>query len=157
MRGTLLSLALRLPPFSLSEPVFSALGPNSCGKLEVLDRLLKLLKPAGHRVLIFSQFVRVLHILEDYFVLREREFGRDSVVSYHGGMTMEEKDAAVLAMQVQWPLPTHGRAVGCSQSVLTWCWLVVFAALPGAGAGQQGVCLPCEHTVGWSGHEPHSG
>ncbi len=70
-----------------------------CGKLEVLDRLLHLLHRDGHRVIIFSQFVRVLHILEDYLMLRADVFGDGCFVSYHGGMTMEEKDEAVLAMQ----------------------------------------------------------
>eukprot|EP00164_Ancoracysta_twista_P007281 GFYU01010307.1.p1 GENE.GFYU01010307.1~~GFYU01010307.1.p1 ORF type:complete len:752 (-),score=246.86 GFYU01010307.1:90-2345(-) len=41
-----------------------------CGKLKMLDRLLKQLKKRGHRVLIFSQMARMLDILEDYMMLR---------------------------------------------------------------------------------------
>lgn len=37
-----------------------------CGKMMVLDPLLKKLKEEGHKCLIYSQFTRVLDILEDY-------------------------------------------------------------------------------------------
>ncbi|GLE01327.1 hypothetical protein PINS_up010157 [Pythium insidiosum] len=37
-----------------------------CGKMVLLDKLLPRLKDGGHKVLIFSQMVRVLDILEDY-------------------------------------------------------------------------------------------
>lgn len=40
------------------------------GKLVLLDKLLARLKPDGHRVLIFSQMVRMLDILSDYMHLR---------------------------------------------------------------------------------------
>ena len=39
---------------------------NSSGKLVLLDKLLPRLKEQGHKVLIFSQMVRVLDLLEDY-------------------------------------------------------------------------------------------
>lgn len=39
---------------------------ESCGKLALLDRLLRKLRERGHRVLIFSQMTRMLDILEDY-------------------------------------------------------------------------------------------
>lgn len=46
------------------------LGPamrvRSCGKLDVLDRILPKLKMAGHRVLIYSQMVQLLEILAEY-------------------------------------------------------------------------------------------
>jgi chromodomain-helicase-DNA-binding protein 1 len=38
----------------------------SSGKMVLLDQLLKRLKETGHRVLIFSQMVRMLDILADY-------------------------------------------------------------------------------------------
>ncbi|KAK3266144.1 hypothetical protein CYMTET_25208 [Cymbomonas tetramitiformis] len=38
----------------------------SSGKLQLLDKLLRRLKETGHRVLIFSQMVRMLDILSDY-------------------------------------------------------------------------------------------
>eukprot|EP00049_Salpingoeca_infusionum_P013273 m.247721 g.247721 ORF g.247721 m.247721 type:complete len:91 (-) comp15399_c1_seq1:1674-1946(-) len=37
---------------------------KSCGKLRVLDQLLKQLKQNGHKVLIFSQMTRMLDILQ---------------------------------------------------------------------------------------------
>lgn len=37
-----------------------------CGKMVLLDKLLPRLKEGGHKILIFSQMVRVLDILEDY-------------------------------------------------------------------------------------------
>lgn len=37
-----------------------------CGKMVLLDKLLPRLKDGGHKVLIFSQMVRVLDIIEDY-------------------------------------------------------------------------------------------
>ena len=40
------------------------------GKLVLLDKLLARLKLNGHRVLIFSQMVRMLDILSDYMSLR---------------------------------------------------------------------------------------
>lgn len=40
------------------------------GKMVLLDKLLARLKVDGHRVLIFSQMVRILDILSDYMSLR---------------------------------------------------------------------------------------
>ena len=40
------------------------------GKLILLDKLLMRLKEGGHRVLIFSQMVRMLDIVADYLQLR---------------------------------------------------------------------------------------
>ena len=44
------------------------------GKLMLLDKLLCRLKETGHRVLIFSQMVRMLDILADYLQLRHFNF-----------------------------------------------------------------------------------
>lgn len=38
----------------------------SCGKMVLLDKLLPRLKAEGHKVLIFSQMVKILDLLEDY-------------------------------------------------------------------------------------------
>ncbi|CAM9282239.1 unnamed protein product [Chrysoparadoxa australica] len=43
---------------------------ESCGKLRLLDKLLKRLKEKGHRVLVFSQMTKMLDILEDFLVMR---------------------------------------------------------------------------------------
>lgn len=41
---------------------------QSSGKFVLLDKLLPKLKQNGHRVLIFSQMIRVLDIIEDYLI-----------------------------------------------------------------------------------------
>ncbi|CAI5467351.1 unnamed protein product [Closterium sp. Yama58-4] len=46
------------------------------GKTTLLDKLLTRLKETGHRVLIFSQMVRMLDILADYLALRGFQFQR---------------------------------------------------------------------------------
>ena len=46
------------------------------GKMVILDKLLTRLKEGGHRVLIFSQMVRMLDILSDYLVFRGHTFQR---------------------------------------------------------------------------------
>ena len=50
-----------------SDPVVQAMIQAS-GKFVLLDKLLPKLKQSGHKVLIFSQMIRVLDILEDYLV-----------------------------------------------------------------------------------------
>ena len=53
---------------------------QSSGKLVLIDKLLPKLKAGDHKVLIFSQMIRVLDILEDYLIqkryLYERLDGR---------------------------------------------------------------------------------
>lgn len=44
------------------------------GKLYLLDKLLVRLNKTGHRVLIFSQMVRMLDVLADYMRLRHFHF-----------------------------------------------------------------------------------
>lgn len=46
------------------------------GKFSKLDEMLPKLKAEGHRVLIFSQFVMMLDILEPYLKLRKYNFLR---------------------------------------------------------------------------------
>ncbi|VDO03625.1 unnamed protein product [Rodentolepis nana] len=46
------------------------------GKMMLLDKLLLKLKPQGHRVLIFSQMVKMLDIIADYLTLRGWGFQR---------------------------------------------------------------------------------
>jgi SWI/SNF-related matrix-associated actin-dependent regulator of chromatin subfamily A member 5 len=59
------------PPYTNGEHLV-----DSCGKMVVLDRLLKRLKAQGSRVLIFSQMSRLLDILEDYCEMREYKYCR---------------------------------------------------------------------------------
>ncbi|TKX23892.1 SNF2 family N-terminal domain-containing protein 7 [Elsinoe australis] len=49
---------------------------TSSGKMMLLDQLLTKMKKDGHRVLIFSQMVRMLDILGDYLALRGHQFQR---------------------------------------------------------------------------------
>jgi len=49
---------------------------ENCGKLFMVDKLLKRLKERGSRVLIFTQMTRVLDILEDYMVMRGYQYCR---------------------------------------------------------------------------------
>ncbi|CAD0196208.1 unnamed protein product [Chrysodeixis includens] len=49
---------------------------DSSGKMVLVDKLLPKLKAGGHRVLIFSQMVRCLDILEDYLVFRKYPYER---------------------------------------------------------------------------------
>ena len=48
----------------------------SSGKMVLLDKLLTRLKKDGHRVLIFSQMVRMLDILGDYLSIKGFNFQR---------------------------------------------------------------------------------
>ncbi len=49
---------------------------NSSGKMVLLDKLLPRLKNDGHRVLIFSQMVKMLDILEDYLIRKQYPYER---------------------------------------------------------------------------------
>lgn len=49
---------------------------DACGKLKLLQVMLKKLKERGHRVLIFSQFKLVLNILEDFMSGEHHEYLR---------------------------------------------------------------------------------
>ena len=49
---------------------------HSSGKMVLVDKLLPKLKSNGHRVLIFSQMVKCLDILEDYLIYRKYSFER---------------------------------------------------------------------------------
>lgn len=48
----------------------------SSGKMVLIDKLLPKLKANGHRVLVFSQMVRCLDILEDYLIYRKYPYER---------------------------------------------------------------------------------
>eukprot|EP00934_Nitzschia_sp_Nitz4_P004538 Nitzschia sp. Nitz4//scaffold162_size51285//15820//20464//NITZ4_006968-RA/size51285-processed-gene-0.20-mRNA-1//1//CDS//3329537970//4528//frame0 len=49
---------------------------ENCGKMVLLDKLLKRLKERGHRVLLFTQMTRILDIMEDYLVMRRFPYCR---------------------------------------------------------------------------------
>ena len=68
-------------PAATTEETLKALVMNS-GKLVLLDKLLTRLRQDGHRVLIFSQMVRMLDLLSEYMALRGYQFQRlDGMVS----------------------------------------------------------------------------
>ncbi|KAA3672360.1 DNA helicase INO80, partial [Paragonimus westermani] len=58
------------------EPVPLATRVSDSGKLVVLDQLLNQLKPAGHRVLIYSQMTRMIDILEEFMIYRKHAYLR---------------------------------------------------------------------------------
>lgn len=59
------------PPYTTDEHLV-----YNCGKMLVLDKLLRRLKEKGSRVLIFSQMSRMLDILEDYCLMRQYQYCR---------------------------------------------------------------------------------
>ena len=59
---------------SSSSALSLLIGASS--KLEFLDQILERLRREGHRVLIFSQFTRMLDLLEEYMVERRLPFAR---------------------------------------------------------------------------------
>jgi SWI/SNF-related matrix-associated actin-dependent regulator of chromatin subfamily A member 5 len=63
---------------------------ENCGKMVLLDKLLKRLKEKGHRVLLFTQMVRILDILEDYLVMRHFKYCR-----IDGNTTYEDREAYI--------------------------------------------------------------
>ncbi|BHF69630.1 choline dehydrogenase 7 [Sparganum proliferum] len=61
--------------YNEEQAMFNALL-NASGKLVLIHKLLPKLKAGGHKVLIFSQMIRVLDILEDYLVHQGFSFER---------------------------------------------------------------------------------
>ncbi|KAJ2654845.1 putative ATPase [Coemansia sp. RSA 1200] len=70
------------------------------GKLLVLDRLLPELFAQGHRVLIFSQFARVLDVLECYAELRSWAFCR-----IDGSVAQAERQEAIVRFNTHREIP----------------------------------------------------
>ncbi|KAB8284604.1 SNF2 family N-terminal domain-domain-containing protein [Yarrowia lipolytica] len=73
------------PPYTTDEHLVF-----NCGKMVMLDKLLKRLKSQGSRVLIFSQMSRMLDILEDYCSFRDYEYSR-----IDGSTAHEDRIAAI--------------------------------------------------------------
>ncbi|KAI8453674.1 SNF2 family N-terminal domain-containing protein, partial [Phakopsora pachyrhizi] len=71
------------------EAILRGLVVNS-GKMILLDKLLTRLKAEGHRVLIFSQMVRMLDIMSDYMTMRGYIFQR-----LDGTIASEERRKAI--------------------------------------------------------------
>ncbi|MFH4981450.1 hypothetical protein AB6A40_008159 [Gnathostoma spinigerum] len=67
---------------------------NTSGKFVLLDRILSLLRQHGHRPLIFSQFTRVLDIVQDYLTFRGYSYER-----LDGSIRSEERFASIRNFQ----------------------------------------------------------
>jgi SWI/SNF-related matrix-associated actin-dependent regulator of chromatin subfamily A member 5 len=56
---------------NIEDRTLPPLGPHlyqTCGKMNLMHKLLVRMKAKGHRVLVFSQMTRMLDIIEDYLV-----------------------------------------------------------------------------------------
>ncbi|KAL7579857.1 hypothetical protein ACA910_004869 [Epithemia clementina (nom. ined.)] len=69
---------------------------ENCGKMVLLDKLLKRLKERGHRVLLFTQMTRVLDILEDYLYMRQYSYCR-----IDGNTSYEDREAFIDAYNAE--------------------------------------------------------
>lgn len=76
VRGVEERILSDIPPEQRSAESVNAKMIESSGKLVLLDKLLPKLHSQGHRVLIFSQMVKVLNILEDFLKFRGYSFER---------------------------------------------------------------------------------
>lgn len=63
---------------------------QNCGKLLLMQKMLKKLKEQGHRVLVFSQMTRLLDILEDYLEHEQYRYER-----IDGSITGSLRQAAI--------------------------------------------------------------
>ena len=63
---------------------------DSSGMMVLLDKLLPKLRSQGHKVLVFSQMVRMLDIIQDYLTLKGYSFER-----IDGGVKINERQAAI--------------------------------------------------------------
>ncbi|KAH9113785.1 hypothetical protein AeMF1_012062 [Aphanomyces euteiches] len=63
---------------------------ENCGKMILMDKLLKRLKERGSRVLIFSQMTRVLDIMEDFCRMRSYDYCR-----IDGNTSYDERESSI--------------------------------------------------------------
>jgi len=63
---------------------------EQCGKMKLLDRLMKKLRARGHKVLIFSQMTRMLDLLESFFQQRN-----EPVCRIDGSVKQEDRRDAI--------------------------------------------------------------
>ena len=72
----------RFPTLYYTLPYTCAAGEDiveASGKMVVLDRMLMKLKARGHRVTLFSQYNRMLDVIEDYLIYRGYKCARRAV------------------------------------------------------------------------------
>lgn len=65
---------------------------KTCGKMVLLDKLLKRLHETGHRVLLFTQMTRLLDIFEDYMHMRQFKYCR-----IDGNTDYEQRESSIEA------------------------------------------------------------
>ena len=87
---------------------------KSCGKLILLDSMLKRLKRDGHRVLIFSQMTKMLDILEDFLEGCGYKYER-----IDGGITGSQRQEAIDRWSVV-PLNVFSFITFRSQDTIFW-------------------------------------
>lgn len=63
---------------------------ESSGKMVLIDKLLPKLKDGGHKVLIFSQMIKVLNLIEDYLIAKRYQYER-----IDGGVQGNLRQAAI--------------------------------------------------------------
>ncbi|KAH0793578.1 SNF2 family N-terminal domain containing protein [Histomonas meleagridis] len=63
---------------------------DSAGKMILIDKLLPKLKSDGHKVLIFSQMVRILDIIEDYLNMKHYTYER-----IDGSISQNDRESAI--------------------------------------------------------------
>jgi SWI/SNF-related matrix-associated actin-dependent regulator of chromatin subfamily A member 5 len=102
----------------------------NCGKLAVVDKLLKKLKERGSRVLIFTQMTRILDILEDYMVMRGFKYCRlDGNTDYDTRESMIEEFNKKGSEKFCFILSTRAGGLGINLQVGEDCFRAVVIVL----------------------------
>ncbi|KAK8835567.1 choline dehydrogenase 6 [Tritrichomonas musculus] len=83
-------IASKMPQDSTQDDIELEALIDSSGKMILIDKLLPKLKNDGHKVLIFSQMVKVLDIIEDYLIKKDYNFER-----IDGSVPEIEREAAI--------------------------------------------------------------
>ena len=80
----------KMPPDTDPEDIELEALIDASGKMILIDKLLPKLQNDGHKVLIFSQMVKVLDIIEDYLIRKDLTFER-----IDGSVPENEREAAI--------------------------------------------------------------
>ena len=116
--------AKEVPPTATRDEQMHALV-HACGKMVLLDKLLPKLKQEGHKVLIFSQMVRVLDILEDYCTHKQYRFERLDGGS-HGDQRQESIDRFCAKGSEQFVFLLSTRAGGVGLNLTAADTVIIF-------------------------------
>lgn len=86
---------------------------KACGKLELLQKMLKRLKEQGHRVLIFSQMTKMLDVLEDFLDFNNYKYERiDGTITGQDRQDAIDRFNAPGAQQFVFLLSTRAGGLG---------------------------------------------